>query len=253
MTNERLIRAIVVEDSKLAREGLIDLLKAFPLIQVVGAAEHPDRAVELIADEKPELLFLDVHMPGQTGFQLLGRLDYEPLIIFTTAYSEYAIRSFEFQTVDYLLKPISQKRLEQAVERLKNFLPQTNEFDELEDANQEYPTEKLQPDNKILVKNGDDCHLVTLSKIKYFESCKNYVRLFFESESAFIKKSLNQVEERLPSNLFFRCSRQHIINLNEIEAIEEWLNDGFIVTLSDGVQVEISRRNAGKLKAMLSF
>ncbi len=238
------ISSIVVEDSTVAREGLIDMLHEFPAVNIVGQAEHPDSAMELIQELRPALLFLDIHMPGQTGFDLLGRLDYEPLVIFTTAYSEYAIRSFEFQTVDYLLKPISKTRLAQAINKLENY--RNGSTSNLQQT-------RMQADHRLFVKDKDQCHLVTLSDIRCFESCKNYVRLFFSNESAFVKKSLNQVEERLPQDLFFRCSRQYIINLRDVEEIEEWLNDGFIVTLSDGRKIEISRRNALKLKSMLSF
>lgn len=237
-------RAIVVEDSDLAREGLVEMLADFPQIEIVGDAEHPDSAAELIDNEHPDLIFLDIHMPGETGFDLLARIDYDPLVIFTTAYSEYAIRSFEFQTVDYLLKPIAQSRLAQAIEKLEIY--RTEPTGEQENR-------KLQPEHRLLVKDKDECHLVALANIRYFESCKNYVRLFFEDKSAFIKKSMNQIEERLPEAVFFRCNRQFIINLNAIETIEEWLNEGFIVTLNDGKKIEVSRRNASKLKSMLSF
>lgn len=243
-TTTKIFRAVVVEDSTLAREGLIDMLREFPQITIVGDAEHPDSAALLVEQEHPDLLFLDIHMPGQSGFDLLSQIDYDPLVIFTTAYSEYAIRSFEFQTVDYLLKPITPVRLSQAISKLELFRPEAESADK---------NQKLQPEHRLLVKDNSECHLVALSKIRYFESCKNYVRLFFDNNSAFIKKSMNQVEERLPEELFFRCSRQFIINLNEIDAIEEWLNDGFIVTLSDGKKIEVSRRNASKLKSMLSI
>lgn len=241
----KIIKALVVEDSNLAREGLVEMLAEFSQIEIVGDAGHPDSALELIEKFHPDLLFLDIHMPGQTGFDLLARIDYDPLVIFTTAYSEYAIRSFEFQTVDYLLKPITQNRLAQAIEKLDGY---RSEGDVDKDKLQ-----KLRADHRLLVKDKDECHLVALKDIRYFESCKNYVRLFFEDKSAFVKKSMNQVEERLPADLFFRCNRQFIINLHSIEAIEEWLNDGFIVTLNDGKKIEVSRRNASKLKSMLSF
>lgn len=242
--NDQGFRAIVVEDSDLAREGLMEMLAEFVQIELVGSADHPDSAIELIEKQHPDLIFLDIHMPGESGFDLLGRMDYDPLVIFTTAYSEYAIRSFEFQTVDYLLKPITQHRLAQAIDKLE--LYRTERVAETKN-------QQLQADHRLLVKDRDECHLVALTSIRYFESCKNYVRLFFDDKSAFIKKSMNQVEERLPPTLFFRCNRQFIINLNAIAAIEEWLNDGFIVTLNDGKKIEVSRRNASKLKAMLSF
>lgn len=243
--SETPIKAIVVEDSQLAREGLVEMLQHFPDINVVGQADGADAALSLIKSERPELLFLDIHMPGQSGFDLLGDIDYDPLVIFTTAYSEYAIRSFDFQTVDYLLKPISKARLQQAIEKLPLY--------RLSKVETEEAVERMRPDHRLFLKEKDECFLVPLSDIRCIESCKNYVRIFFDDKSAFVKKSLNQVEQRLPKNMFFRCSRQFVINLQDITEIEEWVNDGFIVTLSDEKKIEISRRNALKLKSMLSF
>ena len=252
------LTAIVIEDSRLAREGLIDMLGKYPEIKVVGQADHPEPAVELIEKLRPALLFLDIHMPGESGLELLARLDYEPLIIFTTAYSEYAIQSFEFKTVDYLLKPISDKNLQKAISRLENFRPtkeRTHEGIQDSEALEEPEIEQevMLPDHRLLVNNNQGCHIVTLSDIYCFESCKNYVNLFFSDQSAFIKRSLNLVEQRVPETLFFRCSRQHIINLKHIVKIEPWVNDGFVVTLSRGKEIEVSRRNATKLKSMLSL
>lgn len=247
------MKVVVVEDSRIAREGLIEMLKEFPELDVVGDAEHPVPALELIRDKRPDVIFLDIHMPGETGFDLLEKLDYEPRIIFTTAYSEYAIKSFDYHTIDYLLKPISQERLALAVTKLK-----TNSNDVSGELRP-----KLDMNHKIFIKDDDKCHLVTLESIIYFESCKNHVRLFFNQgafnegggnqQSAFIKKSLTQVEERLPTKFFFRANRQYIVNLQAISSIEEDIKDGYLVTMSNGKTVDISRRQALDLKDLLSF
>ena len=105
----------------------------------------------------------------------------------------------------------------------------------------------------MFVKDGDKCHIVSLNTICYFESCKNYVRIFFDDKNAFVKKSLNSIEERLPKKYFFRVSRQYIVNLNEIKSIEEAMNDGYEITMSDGKLLDVSRRNAIELKELLSF
>lgn len=236
------MRTLVVEDSRLAREGLIKMLAQFPQLEIVGAAEHAEQARELIAQHRPELLFLDIHLPGETGFDLLESMDQEPKVIFTTAYSDYAIRSFDYQTVDYLLKPISQERLSLAVNKLV-VLPDTAPMLE----------PPLAMDSRIFIKDGDQCHLIQIAAIEYMESCKNYTRLFFDNKKAFVKKSLNQLEQRLPPRNFFRANRQHIINLNAIAAIDESINDGYQVTMSDGRTIEISRRNVLRLKELLSL
>ncbi len=236
------MKAIVVEDSRIAREGLIEMLSSFTEIEVIGQAEHPAPALELIRDKRPDVIFLDIHMPGETGFDLLEKLDYEPRIIFTTAYSEYAIKSFDYHTIDYLLKPIRRDRLAIAIAKLT--------------MTGEEPIEskpKLAMNHKIFIKDEDKCHLVSLDSVLYFESCKNHVRVFFDNTSAFVKKSLTQIEERLPSEFFFRANRQYIVNLQSIRRIEEAISDGYLITMSDSKTIEISRRQAVDLKEMLSF
>jgi len=243
-------RTLVIEDSRLAREGLVRMLAEFgDQIDVVGQADNAEKALALIEQLRPELLFLDIHMPGDDGFALLERLDYTPRIVFTTAYSEYAIRSFEFNTVDYLLKPISPLRLGQALAKL-SAEPEPGSTD---------VKPPLDINSKIFIKDGDHCYLVALSSILYIESCKNYGRVFFPDgaggtiKNAYVKKSMNQIEERLPRTVFFRASRQYLVNLQAIRSIEESISEGFEVTMLDGKRLEISRRNAGKLKDLLSF
>jgi len=238
------VRAIVIEDSRLARRGLIRMLSKHPSISVVGEAEHPSDARELIAVETPDLLFLDIHMPGESGLELLASLDYSPKVIFTTAYPDYAIRSFEHDTVDYLLKPVSEDRLEAAIAKLRS--DQT--------VVKPVPLEAaLTLDSRIFVQDGDACHLVVLNTIEYIESCKNYVRIFFEGKKAFVKKSMTQVEQRLPSNVFFRANRQMIVNLQAIAGIEESVGEGYDLRMKDGTVVETSRRNTARLKELLSL
>ena len=236
------MRAVVVEDSRLAREGLVRMLGEHAALEVVGQADHPDTALALIMDLRPDVLFLDIHMPGASGFDLLAQLDYLPRIVFTTAFSEYAIRSFDYNTVDYLLKPISPERLEQAVRKL---LGDTDSYTA--------PPRRLGMDSKIFVKDGEKCHLVGLESIRYIESCKNYVQIFFGAEKAYVKKSLNSVEERLPAGHFFRANRQCLVNLQAIRSIEESMSLGYMITMTDGRRVEVSRRSAIELKELLSF
>ncbi|MGJ9418971.1 LytR/AlgR family response regulator transcription factor [Massilia sp. CMS3.1] len=238
------MRALIVDDSRLARAGLARMLAEFPEIELVGEADHPDTALPLIRDLEPDLLFLDIRMAGADAFDLLARLELHPRIIFTTAHAEYAIRSFDFDTVDYLLKPVSPERLAQAIRKLapRDAAPAL--------APVQAP---LEPDSRIFIKDGERCHMVSLAAIRCFESCKNYVQVFFDDQRAYVKKSLGSVEERLPRQMFFRVSRQHIVNLNAVVAIEEALGAGYLVTLDNGQKLEISRRNAAQLKDTLSL
>ncbi len=237
------MKALVIEDSRLAREGLVKMLQVYAELQVIGAADHPSSALALIHEHAPDVIFLDIHMPGESGFDLLEKLTYSPKIIFTTAYSEYAIRSFDYNTIDYLLKPISDERLKIAIDKLRL----------VDDKNSSIFKPPLDIQSRMFIKDGEQCHLVKLESIRYFESCKNYVRIFFNNENAFVKKSLNSVEERLPKKYFFRANRQYIVNLQEIAKIEETINDGYEITMNDGKILEISRRNAVELKELLSF
>lgn len=255
------MRAVVIEDSRLARQGLIRMLSQFKSVSVVGDAEHPEQARELIAAEEPDLLFLDIHMPGETGFELLASLSYTPKVIFTTAYADYAVESFEYNTVDYLLKPISEERLAAAIAKLEKTVTQptpaqsttSDEKSSDEEAADDASAPPLKSDSQIFVKDGDHCHLIKLTDIQYIESCKNYVQLFFNGKKAFIKKSLNSVEERLPNQVFFRASRQFIVNLQSIQRIDESISDGYTLTMQDGTQIEVSRRNSVVLKDILSL
>ncbi|MBV1775894.1 LytTR family DNA-binding domain-containing protein [Burkholderiaceae bacterium DAT-1] len=237
------MKAMVIEDSRLAREGLIRMLGAFEgVIEVVGAADEPEAALPLIQALQPDVLFLDIHLPGGSGFELLGQLDYTPKIIFTTAFAEYAIRSFEFNTVDYLLKPISQDRLAMAVAKLT-----------AQQAEAPQDNSPLSLSSRIFIKDGDACHLIALSSIRYLESCKNYVIVYFDDKRAYVKKSMNSIEARLPDAHFFRISRQHIVNLNHLIGIEETLNFAWKAVMDDRKTLEISRRNLLELKEKLSL
>jgi two-component system LytT family response regulator len=238
------MRVFVVDDSRLARTGLVRMLAAYPGIEVVGEADHPDTALPLIEAAVPDVLFLDIRMAGADAFDLLARLEIHPRIVFTTAHAEYAVRSFEFDTVDYLLKPISEARLAQAIRKLEareHVLPA------------EAPKAPLDDKSRIFIKDGERCHMVPLASIRCFESCKNYVQVYFDQQHAYVKKSLNSVEERLPRHMFFRVSRQHIVNLGAIASIEEGIGSGYLVTLDNGKKLEISRRHAAQLKETLSL
>jgi len=246
------MKALVIDDSRLARLGLIGMLARFPAIQVVGEADHPDTALPLIETLRPDVLFLDIQMAGADAFDLLARLDDCPRIVFTTAYSEYAVRSFDYETVDYLLKPISEDRLAQAVGRLLRQPAAGQEAGAAHDG-AVLARPALDERSKIFIKDGARCHLVSLASIRCIESCKNYVQVYFDDTHAYVKKPLAEVAERLPGHLFFRASRQHIVNLNFVGSLEEAASGGYLVVLDNGKKLEISRRSAALLKETMSL
>lgn len=239
------MKALLVDDERLARTELRRLLSPFKDINIVGEAVNAEDALAKITQLNPDLIFLDIQMPGKNGFEMLEELDSVPTVVFTTAYDEYALKAFEYNAMDYLLKPIEPKRLEDTVKRLleKHKKEQINA--------DEAPV--LTEGDQVFVKDGDRCWFVKLSTVRLFESEGNYVRLYFEDNKPLILRTLNYLDERLDNKAFFRANRKHIVNLKWIESIEPWLNGGLLVKLKGGNKIEVSRRQAIKFKDMLSL
>lgn len=237
------MKAFIVEDSRLARVELNKLLEAHSNIQICGEAANPRDALPSITQERPELLFLDINMPGKTGFDLLNELNYEPKVIFITAHPDYALRSFEFATIDYLLKPVTAERLKIAIDKLEspNADANTNQI------------ETLSSKSRVLLREGEVCHWICLQEIHYFESCGNHTSVFWGKNKALIYRALSKIEERLPHEVFFRASRQHIVNINEILKVEAWFNGGYKLRLQSGAEIEVSRRHATRFKELFSL
>jgi two-component system LytT family response regulator len=237
------IKVIIVEDSRLARNELKELIKQHPELEVIAEAENLDKAYELITQLHPQLLFLDINMPEKDGFTLLEMLEDVPAVVFTTAFDEYAIKSFEYNALDYLLKPINKQRFANAVEKAKEKI-------KVEEA---ATLQYLNENSQIFIKDGEKCWLVKVADIYLFEIVGNYTRVYFKDCKPLIYKSLNQIEERLPHNLFFRANRQQIVNLQYIKNVDNWFNGKLKATLLSGAEVEISRRQSALFKDMLSL
>ena len=243
------MKALIIDDERLARNELRRLLENFPKVEIVGEAANADEATKLIEELQPDLLFLDIQMPGKNGFELLESLDdAHPEVIFTTAYDEYAIKAFEYNALDYLLKPIDLQRLTEAMSRV------FDEFEKKRESRIADVRKLLGETDHVFVKDGEKCWFVKLGKVRLFESMGNYVRLHFDDQKPLVLKSLNALEERLDPLCFFRANRKHIINLQFIDKIEPWFSGGLLVTLrGNGEKIEISRRQAIRFKEMLSL
>ncbi len=240
------MKALVIDDERLARKELISLLSQFPKIEVIGEAVNADDAQEKIEALKPDILFLDIQMPGRNGFELLESLDNVPKVIFTTAYDEYALKAFEVNALDYLLKPVSKDRLDESIQKIID-----GEQEEIkEPKKEEY---KLGLNDQVFVKDGDKCWFVRLDNVRLFESDGNYIKVYFDNFKPMIHKSLNALDKKLDDRSFFRASRKHIINLSWVESIEAWFNGGLLVKMKGGEKVEVSRRQASKFKDMMSL
>ena len=241
------IKAIIVDDERLARNELKKLLEQHPEIEVVDEASNVDEGVEKIDIARPDLIFLDIQMPGKTGFDLLAELEKAPRVIFTTAYDEFALKAFEVNALDYLLKPIDPLRLADAIQKLQSEML-------LEQASFMGTSRgSLTEADQVFVKDGEKCWFVKLSEIRLFESVGNYAKVYFSTYKPLILKSLNSLEDRLDERVFFRANRKHIINLHWIEKIEPYFNGGLLVELKGGEKIEISRRQTVKFKEMMSF
>lgn len=241
------MKAIIIDDERLARKELNSLLKEHSEVEIVGEAAHADDALELIDQLQPDLIFLDIQMPEKTGFDLLAELDRTPLVVFTTAYDQYAIKAFEVNAFDYLLKPIEPERLSRVIQKL------LDRFRKEQLQESQLVADKLSLSDQVFVKDGEKCWFVKLEKVRYFESDGNYIKVFFDSVRPMIHKSLNALDEKLDEKSFFRASRKHIINLSWVEKIEPWFNGGLMVELRGGDKVEVSRRQAAKFKEKMSL
>jgi two-component system LytT family response regulator len=242
-------RAIIIDDERLARNELKKLLMDYPEVEVVAEAANASEGIEKVESLQPDLIFLDIQMPGKTGFDMLAELDRSPHVIFTTAYDEYALKAFEVNALDYLLKPVEPKRLADALHKL-------DQVDEKEGIGTATPTVNrgtLGEADQVFVKDGERCWFVKLSDIRLFESVGNYAKVFFGPNKPLILKSLNALEERLDDKVFFRANRKHIVNLRMIEKVEPYFNGGLLLEIRGGDKIEVSRRQAVKFKEMMSL
>ncbi|MBC7903720.1 MAG: LytTR family transcriptional regulator DNA-binding domain-containing protein [Gemmatimonadaceae bacterium] len=244
-----MIRAIIIDDERLARNELKKLLTDFPEIEVVAEGANANEGLEKIETINPDLVFLDIQMPGKTGFDMLAELDKAPHVIFTTAYDEYALKAFEVNALDYLLKPIEPKRLADAIQKLHI----QEEKEQGTSNGMNINREMLHEDDQVFVKDGERCWFVKLSEIRLFESVGNYAKVFFANNKPLILKSLNALEERLDEKTFFRANRKHIVNLRLIDKIEPYFNGGLLLELKGGEKIEVSRRQTVKFKEMMSL
>jgi two-component system LytT family response regulator len=227
------MKALIVDDERLARQELRRLLAAHPEIEIVAEACNGEEAFQWIQQESPELVFLDIQMPGLSGFDLLERLDDLRQVIFTTAYDEYALKAFEVNALDYLLKPVAPERLAAALEKVR--------------------APRLPRMEQVFVRDGERCWIVRLRDIFLLESEGNYTRLHFGKERPLIPRSLAALEQRLDSATFFRASRKHILNLQWIDKVEEGVSGNLVVTLRGGQTVEMSRRQSARLREVLGL
>jgi two-component system LytT family response regulator len=247
------MKAIIIDDERLAREGLKGLLADFPFVEVCGEAANATEALKLVAKVRPDLLFLDIEMTGQNGFDLLEAMPPpHPHVIFVTAYSAFALRAFEVNALDYLLKPIDAKRLGAALEKVRASDAGTTRAAKA-GAEGVAPDMPLREDDRVFVRDGDRCWFVPVRSIRLLESEGNHTRVHFDREKPLIYRTLGSMEERLPARLFLRANRSQLVNLTFIETIGQWFSGSLKVALRGGPEVEFSRRQAQLFRERLSL
>ena len=238
------MNALLVDDERLARQELRRLLSAHGDVSIVGEAVNADEAVERLADATIDLVFLDIQMPGASGFDVLERLDRVPLVVFTTAFDEYAVRAFEVNAFDYLMKPVRPERLASVLDKARTTLAAPREAQ---------PARPRSATDRVFLRDGERCWIVQWAEIVLFEVEGNYARAYFGGNRPLIRVSLNALEAKLDPAVFFRASRQHIVNLRFIESVESTSDDTYIIHLKNKTEVPVSRRQSRQLRESLGL
>lgn len=236
------IKTILIDDEPLAIAELKVMLQKYAEIEVIDIAVNAVEAVAKIEEHKPQLIFLDINMPGKSGFEMLEDLDEAPFVIFVTAYDQFAIKAFEVSALDYILKPVNTDRLADAIERVKKQMVQAKSNEN-----------KLTIDKRIFIKDGDLCYFVPLEEVFLIQSVGNYARVYYQNKKPLLHKSLNYLEDKLPEIHFFRADRQHIINTHFIKNISSTFNNALQVELQSGTKVGISQRQSIKFKEIMGI
>lgn len=245
------LKALIIDDEELSRKIILEFLSAHPDIKV--CAECPDAvtALEAIERHTPDLLFLDVQMPGVNGFELLEMLEDLPFVIFTTAYDRYALKAFEVNAVDYLLKPFDEERFNTAVDRVRRLIRQQgDESEKIRGLLNRYFPQNAYMD-RILVKKSGKIVVLNLDEVEWIEAVGDYVHIHAQHESFLVLKTMRELEGRLDPNRFLRVHRSSIIRLQAVREIVPWTKGRWKIHLKGGHQTLISRSGAQRLKKFM--
>jgi len=245
------IRTIIVEDEELARNLLKSFLKEEENIEVVAECENGFEGVKMINELKPDLVFLDIQMPKITGFEMLELLDHKPHIIFATAYDQYALKAFEYNAADYLLKPYSKVRLSEAIEKVAERIKSEGAKSEIAEKVSDYPREEYL--DRIVVKDRHKIHIIPVDEVRYIESMDDYVMIYTASSRHMKQKTMKYFEGALEPNNFIRIHRSYIVKVEEINEIQQYEKESYIVILNDKTKLKVSKTGYKNLKGILNF
>lgn len=248
------IRALIVDDEPLARERIRTLLAEAPDVQVVGECGDGVEAVRVIGSEKPDLVFLDIQMPELDGFEVLEAVGIEeaPVIVFITAFDEFALRAFEVSAVDYLLKPIEPARFTQALARVQERLARRSQDpgQELEQLI-EFWRSKQSYAARFVVRDGGRISFVRAQDVDWIDAAGNYVRLHTRGKEHLVRETMKSVESRLDPAVFIRVHRSAIVNIDRVAALEPYFHGEYVVIMRDGAKLTSSRTHSDRLRALL--
>jgi len=250
------IRIMIVEDERPARDLLRTYLQEFSDLEIIGEFDNGFDGLKAINELKPDAIFLDVQMPKLTGFEMLEVLEHHPEVIFTTAYDQFAIRAFERNAVDYLLKPFSKDRFRGAISKLRSRMESQSD-----DVSKETSIEKIrqhlaQSDDKlhrVVIKKSGKIHVISTSDINFLEAQDDYVMIYTDEGKFLKQQTMKYFEQHLDSQQFVRVHRSYIANITCIERIEPYEKSNFILILKDGNKVPVSRSGMQVLKENLDF
>ncbi len=248
------LQTLIIEDEELARNLLRSYLNDCPDIELIGECENGFDGVKTINDKKPDLVFLDIQMPKITGFEMIELLDFKPQIIFTTAYDQYALKAFELNAVDYLLKPFSKDRLLTAIDKAKHHIQNEEKIDDkLEElSNFRAGGEFL---DRVVVKDRHKIHIITVDQIRYIESLDDYVMIYTADGRHIKQKTMKFFEENLDPKNFIRIHRSYIVQVDNIAEIQQYEKESYIVILKDKdkTKLKVSKTGYKKIKEVLHF
>lgn len=245
------LRTIIVEDEELARNLMKSFLKGNDKIEIIAECENGFEGVKMINEMKPDLVFLDIQMPKITGFEMLELLEHKPQIIFATAYDQYAIKAFEFNAADYLLKPYSKDRLLEAVDKVVDRIQVEGPISDVAEKIENFPKEEAL--DRVVVKDRHKIHIIPVDQIRYIESMDDYVMIYTEEGRHMKQKTMRYFEDSLDSKEFVRIHRSYIVKVSQINEIQQYEKESYIVILHDKTKLKVSKTGYKNLKEVLSF
>jgi two-component system, LytTR family, response regulator len=249
--NETKIRTLIIEDEELARKLLRTYLGDYPELEILGECENGFEGVKSINELKPDLIFLDIQMPKITGFEMLELIDHHPEIIFTTAYDQFALKAFEYNAADYLLKPFSKERLQGALEKVREKLTKQTDHEDIVEKMNNYPREEFL--DRVVVKDRHKIHIIPSDQIRYIESLDDYV-LIYTHDGRFMKqKTMHYFESALDPHNFARIHRSYIVRVDQIAQLQQYEKESYIAILHDKTKLKVSKSGYKNLKEMLNF